>query len=152
MNIRRPIHSAARILLATGIGIAALTGLAQPAQAGPCSPNPTITRSVSTSIFYEHEFSTVTVKLSATPCSKVKVTFKTADGSAKAGQDYIAVSKVFTFQANTAQLSQSVDVHGFEDGEQEGIKKFSISLSNATGGATIGTPTGNLKVNGVEPQ
>ncbi len=149
MNIRRPISRAARVLLATAIGIAAL---AQPAQADTCSPNPTINRSISKTIIYEHEFSPITVTLSATPCSKVKVTFATADGTALQGQDYIAVSKVFTSQANTAQLSQSVGVHGFEDGEQEGIKKFSINLSNATGGATIGMPTGTLKVDGVEPQ
>ena len=151
MNIR-PFNRAARVLLATGIAVAAFAGIAQPAQADTCSSNPTINRSASKGIFYEHESSTVTVSLSAKPCSEVKVLLKTADQTAHALQDDVPVAKTFTFAKNTAELSQQVSIHGWNDAVQEGEKSFTVNLSNATGGATIAMPTMTLIVNGVEPQ
>ena len=114
-------------------------------------PNPTINRTAK-GIFYEHEYSTITVKLSAVPCSEVKVLFKTVDDSAISFKDYVPVVKTFTFAPNTTQLSQQVKVHGWSDNEQEGFKNFHILFSNPTGGATISSPTSMLTVDGAEPQ
>ncbi len=147
----RPFNRAARIALATGFGMTAFAGFAQPAQAAGCSPNPIINRTANKSIFAEHEYSTVNIQLTAVPCSDVWVRFWTEDHTAFANQDYVKVDKWFKFAKNTPQLTQSVNVHGWQDTDNEGKKMFKIHLSNAIS-ATVGSPTGYLIVDGTEPQ
>jgi aryl-phospho-beta-D-glucosidase BglC (GH1 family) len=79
-------------------------------------------------------------KASATP---VTVEYRTANGSAIAGSDYVAASGTITFAPGETAQQIHVDVIG--DREMEPDERFSVTLSNALG-ATIarGVATGTL--------
>ncbi|MGI8809153.1 MAG: hypothetical protein ACR2KK_15200, partial [Acidimicrobiales bacterium] len=81
------VTRSARALLAAGITLGATLGIAGQAQAGPvlCAPKPTptMTRTASPSVFYEHQSSKVTIQLSNPSCTTVSVDFSTSAGTAK---------------------------------------------------------------------
>ena len=68
----------------------------------------------------------------------VSVDYATSDGTAKAGADYTATSGTLTF--NQGQTSQTFTVPIRSHNLVEGNKTFFVTLSNPTGGATIGGP------------
>ena len=68
----------------------------------------------------------------------VTVDYATANGSATAGSDYSAASGSLTFQ--DAQLSKTISIGIQDDTEYEGDESFTLTLSNAGGGATLGMP------------
>jgi len=68
----------------------------------------------------------------------VSVDYASADGSAKAGNDYTAVSGTLNFA--DGQISQTIIVPILDDPDYEGNENFTLSISNATGGATIAAP------------
>jgi hypothetical protein len=70
----------------------------------------------------------------------VSVDYATADGSATAGADYTAIPAT-TLNFGDTQTSATFDVAILDDGTWEGDEDFSVALSNATGGATLGTPS-----------
>ena len=72
--------------------------------------------------------------------SAVKVHFATADGTAKAGSDYIATSGDLTFAAG--QTSKSVPVTIMGDAIKEAPESFSLQLSGASSGYTFKDATG----------
>lgn len=84
-----------------------------------------------------------TVSLSKAATGPVKVDFATANGTATAGQDYVAKSGTLTFAAGETQKTVSVTVNG--DTAIENNETLKINLTSATG-ATIanGAATGTI--------
>ena len=84
--------------------------------------------------------STLSVTVSRTNGSDgdVGVDYATSDGSAAAGQDFIASSGTLTLL--DGETTQSFAIGIIDDPDYEGDETFSIALSNATGGALLGNP------------
>lgn len=86
----------------------------------------------------------VTVRRGVNPgLAPATVTFATVDGSAIAGQDYLATNGTLTFAEG--ELSRSFEVAIINDGILESDQNFRVILSNPTGGATFSALT-NLTV------
>ena len=79
----------------------------------------------------------------------VSVMLNSADGTALAGQDYQAISQVVSF-AN-AENTRTVTLTILDDQTFEGNETLSLSLSNPTGNAVIGSPS-NTTVTIVEDE
>jgi hypothetical protein len=75
----------------------------------------------------------LTVTRTGATAGAASVAFATADGSAKAGQDYTAVSGTLSFAAG--ETSKRVEVPISADSVQEGDETLSLSLANASGAA-----------------
>jgi len=82
--------------------------------------------------------SVFTISKSGTTSSSCSVDYATANGSAVAPGDYSSTSGTKTFTA--AQTSQTVSVTTVNDTNVESAETFTMSLSNPTSGATVGTP------------
>ena len=67
----------------------------------------------------------------ATASQTVTVDYATADGTARAGEDYTAASGTLTFAAGESAKTVAVSV--LDDAHDEGEETFTLSLSNATG-------------------
>ena len=65
----------------------------------------------------------------------VQVNYATSDGTATAGSDYLAMSGTLTF--NNGEMFKTFSVPILPDNLVEGAETFFVTLSNATGGATI---------------
>ncbi len=91
---------------------------------------------------------TVTIIVTRTGGSDgtVTVNFTTADGSATAPADYTATSGTLTFGDGVTQ--QTFDVPIAADAQSEPEEMFTITLSDATGGATIGAATATVTIAG----
>jgi Calx-beta domain len=70
----------------------------------------------------------------------VSVDYATSDGTATAGSDYAAATGRLTF--GPGEASKSVTVHVTSDAAHEGDETFQVKLSNAAGGASLGSPAG----------
>ena len=64
----------------------------------------------------------------------------TADGSATAGEDYVALHTTATIAEGTNSTTVTVQVNG--DNKYEADETFSVTLSNPPAGTSIGTATG----------
>lgn len=94
---------------------------------------------------------TVTVTRTGGTGGAVAVNFATKDGSAAAGTDYTAVSGTLAWGASDAAPKTFV-VPLNTDAPFSGTRAFSVQLSAATGGATIGTPsTATVTISGAAP-
>ena len=84
------------------------------------------------------------VTLDAAPAGAVTVDYATADGSARAGEDYTAASGTLTFQAG--ESSKTVSVAVLDDAHDEGEETLTLRLSNPSG-ATLadGEATGTIE-------
>jgi hypothetical protein len=85
----------------------------------------------------------VTITVSRTGGSlggPVTIGYTTTDGSASAGSDYTAVSGMLTFAPGEATKTFTVPVTS--DSAFEADETFQVALSNATGGANVGSPAG----------
>ena len=84
------------------------------------------------------------VRLDRAPSSRVTVDYATADGTAKAGADYTAVSGALTFAAG--ERTKTVSVAVLDDAHDEGSETLTLTLSNASGAyIEDGTATGTIK-------
>jgi hypothetical protein len=83
---------------------------------------------------------TFTVKLSKASASTVTVKFATADGTAKAGSDYIAKNGTLTF--SPGQTSKPIVIQIKGDKIKEPNEVFYVLLSSPTN-ATLGDPNGS---------
>ncbi|MBW8873797.1 MAG: hypothetical protein JF614_02445 [Acidobacteria bacterium] len=72
----------------------------------------------------------------------VSVRFQTADGSAKAGEDYSAVSTILTW-GNGDESRKIVEVPITNDAATEGNETVLLSLVDPTGGATVDATRGS---------
>lgn len=70
----------------------------------------------------------------------VSVAYATSDGTAKNGVDYVAATGTVTFAAG--ETSKSISVTILNPGKAVGNTLFHVTLSNPTGGATLGTTSG----------
>ena len=93
----------------------------------------------------------ITVYLTEASTSTVTVHYATADGTALAGQDYVAQSGTLTFAAGVTQQTIRVAIIG--DTAVESDESFTVTLSNASEGASIldGTATGVIRNDDVTP-
>lgn len=82
--------------------------------------------------------SVFTITKSGSTSNSCSVDYSTANGSASAPGDYTAASGTRTF--TSAQTSQTVSVTTVDDTTVESAETFTMSLSNPTGGSTVGTP------------
>jgi ribosomal protein L35AE/L33A len=76
----------------------------------------------------------------------VSVRFQTADGSAKAGEDYTVVSTILTW-ANGDESRKIVEIPITNDAATEGNETVMLSLTDPTGGATVDTVRGEAVLN-----
>lgn len=92
---------------------------------------------------------TVTLSGNTNLETNVTVDFATADGTASAPGDYVASSGTLIFTDGGA-TTQTIDITINSDAVVEVDENFTVTLSNATGGATIGTAvgTGTISVPG----
>lgn len=70
--------------------------------------------------------------------SEVSVDVSTADGTARAGEDYTATAATFTFSPEDEVLTRTVTVPILNDDTLETAETFTVTLSNPTDGAVIG--------------
>ena len=68
----------------------------------------------------------------------VTVDYATSNGTASAGSDYTSTSGTLTF--NQGETSKTISIPIVNDGVFEADETVNITLSNPTGGATLGTP------------
>lgn len=80
---------------------------------------------------------TVNVTLNPTAVSTITVLVKSTDGTAQAGTDYTAVNSLLTFAPG--QSSRGLAVPILNSGAATN-RDFTLTLSNTTGGALLGTP------------
>ena len=74
----------------------------------------------------------------------VTVDYATEDGTAIAGEDYVAVSGTLTFAAG--QTTQSFSVPILNDGQVESGEIFTLILTNPSQGAVLSGPSKNVRI------
>ena len=91
------------------------------------------------------------VTLDAPAQSTVSVRYRTANGTAVAGQDYVAAHGALRFAPG--DTAKTVEVRVLQDDHDEGSETMTLTLSNASG-ATVagGTATGTISNTGPIPQ
>ena len=87
---------------------------------------------------------TLTLSLSAPAVGGETVAWATSAGTATAGSDYTTASGVATFAAGATSATISVTVLG--DGAVEPDETFAVTLSNPTGGLTLGTSSATVTI------
>jgi len=87
---------------------------------------------------------TITVTRTGGSDGTVTVDFTTSDGSATAPADYTATNGSLTFGDGVTQ--QTFDVPIAADAQSEPEELFTLTLSDATGGATIGAATATVTI------
>jgi hypothetical protein len=70
----------------------------------------------------------------------VTVNYATSDGTATAGSDYTAAHGTLTF--GPGQAAKSFTVNVTSDAAHDGDESFQVALSDAGGGASLGSPSG----------
>jgi hypothetical protein len=83
---------------------------------------------------------TFTVTLSAAYDQAVTVNYATQDGTAIAGQDYVAAAGILTFSPGQTSKTFTVTIKG--DKSKEYDEYFYVSLSNPSSNALLNDPTG----------
>src|SRR5947199_1520439 len=81
---------------------------------------------------------TITVTRTGGAASGVTVNYATSDGTATAGSDYIAKSGTLSFAAGQASKTFTIPI--INDRLDESDETVNLTLSDPTGGATLGTP------------
>jgi len=87
---------------------------------------------------------TVTITKSGPSAVNNSVSYATSNGSAVAGVDYTAVSNTLTFAPSDTTKTFTVPI--VNDGAYKGNRSFTVSLSNATNGATIVAATATVTI------
>jgi Calx-beta domain/FG-GAP-like repeat/FG-GAP repeat len=85
-----------------------------------------------------------TVTLAPAAAGTVTVQYATANGTAVAPSDYVAVAGTLTFPANAT--TQTIPVTINADAIKESPETFTVTLSNAIGGPTIVVPTATGRI------
>lgn len=85
-----------------------------------------------------------TVTLSKAPSGNVTISYSTLEGTARAGDDYVAVNnQSILFQPN--ETSKTITVNGVADDSREADEQFSVMLTGSTGaGITQFTGTATI--------
>ena len=82
---------------------------------------------------------TITVDRTGDPTKAVTVDYTTADDTATAPSDYTATTGTLSFASGETSKTFTVSIN--DDAQVEGDEKVSLKLSNATNGATLGSPS-----------
>jgi len=82
---------------------------------------------------------TITVKRIGSASSAVSVNYATADGTATAGEDYVATSGTLNFGIGETSKSFTFAINN--DGSDEANETLTINLSNPAGDAALGNPS-----------
>jgi hypothetical protein len=82
---------------------------------------------------------TITVTRTGGAAGGITVDYATADGSALAGTNYDAANGTLTFADGEASKTFTVTIR--DDNASNGNRALTLTLSNATGGAMLGTPS-----------
>jgi len=93
---------------------------------------------------------TITATRSGGSFGSVTVDYATSDGSATAGSDYTASSGMLGW-ANGDTADKTFTVPITDDSLAEGDETVNLTLSNPTGGATLGTSSATLTIQDNEP-
>lgn len=83
---------------------------------------------------------TIVVTREGGDAGAVSVDIASSDGTATAGSDYTALAATVDF-ADGDTAGKSVTFAVLDDGDDEADETATVTLSNATGGATLGTPS-----------
>ena len=83
---------------------------------------------------------TITVTRIGGSAGAVGVSFATSNGTATAGSDYTAVTQTVNF-ANGDTANKTVNIPIINDTTAEANETVNLTLSNPTGGATLGSPS-----------
>jgi hypothetical protein len=83
---------------------------------------------------------TITVERVGGSVGTVGVDYASSDGTATAGDDYIAVNGSLSFADGVTSRTFSIEVIN-DDSTQEGDESLNLILSNPTGGAGLGSPS-----------
>ncbi len=145
-HIRQLTAAAAGLVLAAVLGASAQSAHASPG--GVCNPSPTPSVTINNDTVYEHEGAKLTVKLSGTSCTSVSMDYKTMDGTATAGIDYVAQSGTLTF--TPGQTAKNLSVQIIDDPAYEADETLYVVLENVKG-ATCADCTGKVWILGLEP-
>ena len=108
-------------------------------QGSSSSPGTVRLGAASSSIAESGVSATVAVERSGGSDGAVSVQVATSDGSATSGADYTAVQETVSW-ADGDSATKSVEVPILEDSIEEGSETINVTLSGATGGASIGSP------------
>ncbi len=84
------------------------------------------------------------VSLAPAATGTITVNYATADGTAKAGSDYSAVSGTLTF--TPGQTSRTIPIPISNDTTVEPNRTFTLNLSAPTGGATLGRASATITI------
>src|SRR5262249_6288412 len=94
----------------------------------------------------------VTVKSGGRSAGGVGATFATSNGSATAPADYTAIAGASVNFAAGDTSDKTVTITIIDDTTYEGDETVGLTLTNPTGGATLGTPnTATLTINENDP-
>lgn len=85
----------------------------------------------------EAEEVVVTLIRGGSPVGAVSVTYATSDGTAIAGEDYVAAAGTVTWADGDA-ADKTIVIALIADGEEEEAEDFAVNLTGITGSATIG--------------
>jgi hypothetical protein len=83
---------------------------------------------------------TITVTRTGGSNGAVGVSYATSNGTATAGSDYTATSGTLSW-ANGDTASKTFSIPILDDSVYEGNETVNLTLTNATGGATLGSPS-----------
>lgn len=87
---------------------------------------------------------TVTVNRTGGSTGTVGVNYATSDNTGKAGADYTASNGTLSFAAGETAKTFTVSIS--DNSSIEGAKKFNLTLSSVTGGASLGTPSAQVTI------
>lgn len=92
----------------------------------------------------------ITVTRSGGSTGTVGLTYATADGTASSSNDYTYTSGTLTWASGDA-ASKTISIPITNDAVSEANETLSILLTNATGGATLGTANGTITISETVP-
>ncbi len=100
------------------------------------------------SVNVEEDAGTVSIDVTRTgdDDGAISVDYATSDDTASAGSDYTAVDATLNW-ANNDSATKTITIDITDDAVTEGDESFTLTLTNATNGATIGTATATITIN-----
>ncbi len=155
---RGVVHNFIRVILFTLASIIGVASILASGGGGGGGGNGTVTPLPGTLQFSSAAYSVaenggsinITVTRTGGSDGSVTVAYTTTNGTATSGSDYTATSGTLTFADGVTSQNFSIPI--LNDTAYEGDETLSIALSNATGGATLGTPnTATLTITDDDP-
>ena len=128
-TIDEPAAGGATILV--GSNRISATSPFNPETLGPCESGPAVLSIADVSVLESAGQASFDVRLSEPQSVSVSVDYRTTDGTAFAGEDYLAAEETLVFAPG--ETSIAIDISILDDLEAEGSEYFDVQLSNSTG-------------------